>query len=332
MLTLDQFCHDSDSVYVVDANPVHTIDMRKIFSWWRNAVLLALAGATLAVAQANSQWRQDLNQWRMQRAANLTAPEGWFSLVGLEWIKPGDNSFGSAADNSIHLSSSAPAHVGVLHLADDIVTLGAPEKGFPAGLQVNGQTPVGGVIDTGESHPTKLAVGSLTMIVIQRGDRYYLRIKDALAPALINFSGLQWYAPNPRYRIQAKWIPYNPLQKRTIPNILGMMTQESVPGVAEFTLDGRTLDLEPIIEEPGDTQLFFIFRDTTSRRTTYGSGRFLYANFPDHGLSQPGTIVLDFNRAQNPPCAYTPYATCPLPPPQNRLPIAIPAGEQRYHE
>ncbi|MHB1023772.1 MAG: DUF1684 domain-containing protein [Acidobacteriaceae bacterium] len=306
--------------------------MRKTFFLWRSLALLLLVCTAFVSAQTSSQWRQNLEKWRTQQAADLTAPEGWLSLVGLEWIKPGDNSFGSAADNSIRLPGSAPAHVGVLHLDDNLVTLGAPANGFPAGLMVNDQTAVGGLVDTGEAHPTRLEVGSLVMIVIHRGNQYYLRIKDALAPTLMNFNGLQWYAPDPRYRVQAKWTPYNPPLKRSIPDILGLMTDEVVPGVAEFTLHGQRLSLEPILEEPGDTQLFFIFRDKTSRKTTYGAGRFLYTKFPDHGLSQPGTITLDFNRAQNPPCAYTPYATCPLPPKQNRLPIAIPAGERRYQE
>ena len=105
-----------------------------------------------------------------------------------------------------------------------------------------------------------------------------------------------------------------------------------VPGVAEFTLDGKTWRLEPILESPDDKDLFFIFRDTTSKSETYGAGRFLYTPLPDHGLTQPGQLELDFNRAENPPCAYTPYATCPLPTPQNRLTIPIPAGQLRYHD
>jgi hypothetical protein len=115
-----------------------------------------------------------------------------------------------------------------------------------------------------------------------------------------------------------------------IPTIIGTTIKLPAPGLAEFTIDGKTIQLEPVIEEPGDKQLFFILRDTTSRTMTYGAARFLYADFPDNGLDKPGHIVLDFNRLQNPPCAYTPYATCPLPPPQNKLTVALPVGEQRY--
>ncbi len=117
-----------------------------------------------------------------------------------------------------------------------------------------------------------------------------------------------------------------------IPTILGTTTHLPAPGAAEFTIDGQVVRLEPVLEDPKSTDLFFILRDTTSKTTTYGSGRFLYTDLPDHGVSQPGEVWLDFNRLVNPPCAFTAYATCPLPPAQNRLNVAIPAGEQRYHD
>jgi uncharacterized protein (DUF1684 family) len=117
-----------------------------------------------------------------------------------------------------------------------------------------------------------------------------------------------------------------------IPTILGTVSKLPAPGAAEFTVDGKVVRLEPVLEDPQSTELFFILRDTTSKTTTYGAGRFLYTELPDHGLTQPGEVWLDFNELINPPCAFTPYATCPLPPPQNRLTVAIPAGEQRYHD
>jgi uncharacterized protein (DUF1684 family) len=117
-----------------------------------------------------------------------------------------------------------------------------------------------------------------------------------------------------------------------IPTVLGTATHLPAPGVAEFTLDGHILRLEPVLEDPKSTDLFFILRDATSKTTTYGAGRFLYTELPDHGVSQPGEVWLDFNRLVNPPCAFTAYATCPLPPAQNRLSVSIPAGEQRYHD
>jgi hypothetical protein len=170
------------------------------------------------------------------------------------------------------------------------------------------------------------------MFVIHRGDRYALRLKDSHSSTLLHFHGLKWYAPNEKYRVAARWIPYVPAKMVKIPTILGTTIEMPVPGAAEFVLDGQTLRLEPVLESPKDTELFFILRDTTSRTSTYGAARFLYTTFPDRGLNKPGKVWLDFNRVKNPPCAYTAYATCPLPPPQNRLTVALPAGEQRYHD
>jgi uncharacterized protein (DUF1684 family) len=132
--------------------------------------------------------------------------------------------------------------------------------------------------------------------------------------------------------VQARWIPYNPPKVLDIPTVLGTTTHMPAPGVAEFTVDGQVLRLEPVLEDPKATDLFFILRDATSKTTTYGAGRFLYTELPDHGVGQPGKVWLDFNRLVNPPCAFTAYATCPLPPAQNRLSVPIPAGEQRYHD
>jgi hypothetical protein len=142
--------------------------------------------------------------------------------------------------------------------------------------------------------------------------------------------GLKWFRPDPRYRVTARWIPYTPPHIEKIPTVIGTTLELPAPGIAEFTLDGKTLRLEPVIEADEQNQLFFILRDATSKTTTYGSGRFLHTALPDHGLAAPGELALDFNELYNPPCAYTPYATCPLPPDQNRLTVAIEAGEQRY--
>jgi uncharacterized protein len=279
-------------------------------------------------------WRTDLLKWRAQRAKNLTGPEGWLSLVGLDWLQSGNNVFGSAADNAVVLKKELPAHMGIFRLDKNTVTLVAPTGGFPKSLKVDGRTPQNGqtLVPDDAEHTSKITAGTLTILIIHRSDRYGVRIKDAQAPTLINFHGLKWFDPNPAYRVRAKWTPYNPAKQKPVATIIGTTENMAVPGVAEFTLDGKSYRLEPVLEEPGDKQLFFIMRDTTSKSETYGAGRFLYTAFPDHGLTQPGELWIDFNRMQNPPCAYTPYATCPLPPPENRLQVAIPAGEKRYHE
>jgi uncharacterized protein len=280
-------------------------------------------------------WQRELANWRAQHALELQKPDGWLALVGLEWLQPGDNTFGSAPDNTIRLSSVAPAHLGVLHLEGATIILSPPPGGFPDGLLIDGKPAAAQTLHTdpdNDKNNPRLTVGSLIMYVIHRGDRYGLRIKDAKSAALAAFHGLEWFSPNARYRVTARWIPYHPPRSTNLATLIGTHYSQPVPGVAEFTLGGKRYRLEPVLEDPSEAKLFFIIRDRTSKSTTYGACRFLYTAFPDHGLTQPGKLVLDFNQLENPPCAYTSYATCPLPPPGNRLPIPIPAGEKRYHQ
>jgi hypothetical protein len=170
--------------------------------------------------------------------------------------------------------------------------------------------------------PDALVIGNLTMFVIQRGSRFGVRVKDKDSEVRRKFTGTHWFPIGEEYRVTAKFVPYTPPKKITIPNILGDEEQEASPGYVEFTLKGQQLRLDPVSE---DHSLFFIFKDLTAGKETYPSGRFLYAAMP-----QNGETILDFNQAVDPPCAFTPYATCPLPPPQNYLPVRIEAGELRY--
>ncbi|HEY0786246.1 MAG TPA: DUF1684 domain-containing protein [Acidobacteriaceae bacterium] len=279
---------------------------------------------TGAVPVADSAWQADLLAWRANRARHLAGPNGWLTLVGLDWLKPGAN----------RLTAPAPqgpaALIGTLVLKSGKVTLEAPPGGFPAELREDGSSPHAGDLSFDEEHPTQLTIGTRLMTVIKRGERYAVRTKDSKAPTRTSFHGLQWYAPDPRYTITAQWTPYVPPHTLRIPTVLGTTDEMPSPGVAQFTIDGKKVRLEPVLEEPGAKELFFILRDTTGRTTTDGAARFLYTSFPDHGLGQPGKLVIDFNRLYNPPCAFTPYATCPLPPAQNRLAVALPVGEKRY--
>jgi uncharacterized protein len=311
-------------------------------SVFRLVPVLALAVPILAVtallfADAQSEWKTGLFAWRTHREQRLAAPDSWLTLVGLEWLKPGPNTVGSAPDNRIRLSIAAPAHLGVIEVSGSDIHLTPPAGGFPASIQLDGSPAQAAKLATDEADkPSVLTTGSLTILLLRRGDRYALRIKDSQSPTRLNFHGLHWYAPDPHYRVEAKWIPFVPVKKIKVASIIGVTDEMPAPGLAEFTLDGKTLQLEPVLEDPGAKQLFFILRDTTSRTsasgpaTSYGAARFLYTDFPDHGLDQPGHLTLDFNRLQNPPCAYTAYATCPLPPEQNRLAIALPVGEEKY--
>jgi len=306
----------------------------------RTALYLSTAIAILAclplrlVAQgAYSQ--TDEQAWRTQHAADLQKPDGWLSLIALEWLQPGETSIGSAQENRIHLPNTVPAHVAILKLENNAVTLAPPSEGFPSGLQIDGAPAKPQALrvdqdkDKFNSHVT---IGTLNFYVIKRADKFALRIKDAQSPSLLEFQGLKWFEPNPAYRVTAKWTPYVPAKSVSLLTLVGTEYSEPVPGFAEFTLQGKTFRLEPVLEDPNNPKLFFILKDTTSTETTYPACRFLYTTFPTHGVEQPGELLLDFNHLENPPCAYTPYATCPLPPAGNRLAIALTVGEQRYHK
>jgi hypothetical protein len=286
--------------------------------------------APSAATAGDAGWRQELDAWRAQREHELSAPDGWLTLVGLEWLKPGINSFGTAPDNTIKIRAQAPAHFGLLTVSGSTVQLLAPNGGFPADFQMNGKPARDGTLSAQESEPSTLTWHGLTMVVLPRGGRYALRIKDADSPTRTEFHGLHWYSPDARFRVTATWAPYSPPRVEKIPTIIGTTLDMPAPGIAEFTLDGKTLRLEPVFEGGERDKLFFILRDATSLTTTYQAARFLRTGLPSNGVDKPGTLTLDFNQLYNPPCAYTPYATCPLPPEQNRLPVPIEAGEQRY--
>src|SRR6266850_2241083 len=253
---------------------------------------------------------------------------------GSRMAPAGDNSLGSAADNKIHLAAGSPAQLAILHLEGETVSLNPPADGFPPDFLVAGSPakprPLPAEANNDKASP-HLTIGTLNMYVIRREARFALRIKDSHSPSIVGFHGLKWYAPDPAYRVTAKSIPYSPAKTITLATLVGTTYDQPVPGAAEFTLAGKTFRIEPVLEDPAVAKLFFILRDTTSTRTTYPACRSVYTAFPTGGLDKSGELVLDFNRLENPPCAYTPFSTCPLPPPGNRLLIALPVGEKRYH-
>ncbi len=288
------------------------------------------AAAQTGVTSAESEWRADLDTWRALRGKQIDAPDGWLTLVGLEWLKGGANSVGAAADNQIQLHAHAPDHIGMITVSGKNVQLLATMDGYPPGLMIDGKPAQDGPLAVEGAKPSVITWHGLTLVVLERGGRYVLRIKDADSDTRTSFHGLNWYAPDPNLSIEASWTPFTPPHVEAIPTVLGTTLNLPAPGVATFTINGRQFTLEPVLESPGDKSLFFIVSDQTLKTTTYQGGRFLHAPFPDHGLDQPGKLILDFNRLENPPCAYTSYATCPLPPEGNRLPVAIEAGEKRY--
>ena len=300
------------------------------------SVILSLAALFPQASSAQQAYSEkDELAWRTQHVADLQKPDGWLSLIGLEWLEPGEIPVGSAPDSKIHLPSTAPAHLAILKFENNSVTLLAPKEGFPPGLMVDGALAKEQVLRADPDKDklnSRVIFGTINFYVIRRADDFGVRVKDSKSPTLLEFHPLNWYDPNPAYRVTAKWTPYVPAKNITLARMVGKSYSLPVPGVAEFTLQGKTFRLEPVLEDPNNPKLFFIMRDTTSTETTYPACRFLYTGFPDHGIDQPGELVLDFNHLENPPCAYTQFATCPLPPAGNRLPIALPVGEQRYHK
>jgi uncharacterized protein (DUF1684 family) len=294
----------------------------------RNGAVLAvlvLAAGLLAPGVADEAYRAEVEEWRAQREARLRSDSGWLTLAGLFWLEEGPNRFGTDPSGDIVLpEGSAPAHAGtfVFEKGQTALRLASGVEG-----RVGGRTVAGPHLmkpDT-TGRPDVLQIGALSLYVIERGDRYGIRVKDKNSPARRDFRGLEWFDVDETWRIEARWASYPTPRPLKVPNVLGEVTAMPSPGRAEFEIDGQVLHLDGVLEDPTSVSLFFILRDQTSGKQTYGSGRFLYADLP-----KKGRIVLDFNKAYSPPCAFTAYATCPLPPRQNWLPVAIEAGEKDY--
>ncbi len=288
------------------------------------ALVLIAFSCAKAPAPVDPAYIAEVEQWRAARLARLTADDGWLTLTGLHWLEPGDNPFGSAEDNTIVLPDpSLPPVAGRLVLGDDGSVTAFAEPG--AAVEVNGEPLTEKVLASDASGtPDVVVVGRVRFHIIDRGGRLAARVKDPEAPARRSFAGIEHFPIDPAARVSARLEPYDEPRRVAIPTVLGEDTSMLAPGRLRFELHGRELTLEPYRESPDDTSLFLIFRDTTSGDTTYGAGRFLYAEAP----GPDGVTTLDFNLAYNPPCAFTPFATCPLPTPQNWLPVPIEAGEK----
>ena len=277
----------------------------------------------VAAATPAASYEQELEQWKAKRLASLKGEDGWLTLIGLFWLKEGENRFGSDPTNEIVLpDGKAPALAGTVRLAAGKVTLDAKPD---AGITSKGQpvTTLELKSDDDEGGPTALEMGTLSFHVVKRGERLGLRVKDRENPARAEFKGTDYYPADRKWVVNARFEPYQPPKQVPILNVLGMETEETSPGTLAFEVDGRPYRLEAL-KEKGEEQFFIIFADQTSGKETYGAGRYLYADPP----GADGVVRLDFNRAYSPPCAFTKYATCPLPPPQNRLPLRVEAGER----
>jgi uncharacterized protein (DUF1684 family) len=286
------------------------------------ALLATILVPLVAQGQVDAAYQREVEKFRAEEIKDLKS--NWLVLAGLFWLKPGANAFGTASSNPIVLpAGTAPAKAGVFELTGDEVTL----KMEPSAAAIIDSQPVMTATlqpDT-SGKPTVVALGRLRMHVIKRGDRTGIRVKDLQNPALRNFTSLRFYPIDTAYRVTATWVPSDGKRTVDVPNVLGDVTPTTIPGEVRFTVNRQQLKLTALGGDAA-TGLFFVFSDTTSKTETYPAGRFLEAD-----AVKDGTVVLDFNKAYNPPCAVTPYATCPIAPKENRLAVAIPAGEKFDH-
>lgn len=276
--------------------------------------------ATRARAEATYQAAQ--RAWRAQRLADLTQPDGWTSLIGLHLLDDGVHRVGSGADNGIRLLMG-PAHLGLFTLRGGKVSFRADTE-----LTLDGQPSKGGVLRS-DADPAGASMigfdeGRGLVTVIERSERLWLRVKHADADSRRRFTGLTYWPGGRDWQVKARFIAHPKGSTLEIGNILGDTDKLPNPGAVEFTRNGKTVRIEALDE--GEGTLFLVFADRTSGHGSYGAGRFIDAPMPD----AQGHLVIDFNRAYNPPCAFTLFATCPLPPPQNRLDVRIEAGEKAY--
>lgn len=276
--------------------------------------------SSMTLIPAQQAYLDDLHAWRSDMSERLRAEDGWLTLVGLHWLREGQNTVGSDLSCDVVLPASAPAFLGCITLgthqavwktADDVV------------VNVDGQ-PVDTAFlrdETGKLQPVTISVGSITFFVIKRADQYAVRVRDSQNPDRFTFTGRVWFPPDPAFRLVGQFNAHPIPRQVEVENTVGQHILLESTGVVTFSLDGRDLRLVAYTATPG--VISFVFRDATSGSLTYSACRFMSST-----VDEKGTVDLDFNRAYHPPCAFTHYATCPLPVPEDHLPVAIPAGER----
>ncbi len=286
----------------------------------------AAADGEAAVADA---YAVEIKNWRQEREKSLISPTGWLNLAGLHWLENGKNSFGSGPANDIVFpTGKCPEFMGSFFLENGEVTMRV-NAGIP--VLLNGEKNVAAqVLKNDQSgEPTVLSHGSLSWFVIQRGGRYGVRLRDYESPGLLAFKGLERFPVDPAWRIDAQFEAYKTPKTLSIPTVLGTQINMLSKGTLVFRVDDQTYRLEAsLVGHPADEMLYVIFGDATNGEETYGGGRYLYVK----KSSDSDHYAIDFNRAYNPPCAFTDFATCPLPAAQNRLTVRITAGEKKYRE
>jgi uncharacterized protein (DUF1684 family) len=289
----------------------------------RPGLLILTLVATVASAQGTYDVAA-LNAFHAEREKILLADDGWFTVSGLHFLNPGENKFGSDPLNDIVLEyADVPKQAGVITMNGTDVTIKAANGQT---LTYNGKPAKEGVLHlAADGKPADtITFKTTTLFLHYSGPRLAIRVRDLNAPLRKNFAGLKWYPPNPAVKVTGQFTPLANAKTVQAPNILGDLEPFEVPGTVALTIGGKAVNMEAW---KSGNQLWFVFRDLTSADTTYQSARFLYTDMP----GPDGKLVMDFNRARNPPCAYNQWTTCPLPPSSNKLPVRIEAGEKRYH-
>jgi len=269
--------------------------------------------------QHNQTYKKKLRQWHKERLKNLKAEDGWLNLAGLYWLEKGKNTIGSDSTNDIVFPEKAPDHLGSIYLKKDSISFNNQQDVIVTN-QHGEKIEQTSMNHDQEKETTILQHGPLKWFVIKRNNQFGIRLRDLMSPLLNELDSIPAFPIDPDWKIRATFIPQKN-RKITVPNVMGETYEENIPGILQFTIDDSTYKLYPI----GDREhLFLIFGDETNAESTYGGGRFLSVPAPD----EDNKTHIDFNKAYNPPCAFTPFATCPLPPRKNILPVSITAGEK----
>jgi uncharacterized protein (DUF1684 family) len=286
------------------------------------SILLATVLVFLTSARAQTDYIKSVEKWRSDEERDLKKETGWLTLAGLFWLKEGINTVGAGPDFDVRLTSSfKQGKFGEIDFKNGVAALKV-ESGVEAQSDGKSISTIDLVSDE-KGKPTEIRTGSQTFYLIRREDRFGIRLKDSKSKARLAFKGMHWFPIDESYKVTARFEALPEPKELMIPNVLGGHFKMKSPGILRFTLKGKEYSLQPVEEDDGS--LFIIFRDGSNLGETYKAGRFLHA---DKAVN--GEAVLDFNKAENPPCAFTPFATCPLPPPQNSLDVEIKAGEKRY--
>ncbi len=286
-------------------------------------VALSIVTTVVTAVSAQSYDTAALTKFRADRETALKGDNNWLTVAGLHFLNPGDNRVGSDPANDVVLDfASVPKHVGVITVEGTKVRIRAAEgQVLTINDKVVTESELHGAFDNSRQTDT-IRFGPVSFFVHYSGPRLAVRVRNQQSALRSNFRGLRWYEPNATYRVTGTFTPYAEVKTVQIPNILGDLEPFTAVGTVAFRLAGTDHTMEAW---RSGQRLWFVFRDRTSGRETYPSARFLYTE-----AAVDGKVVMDFNFAQNPPCAYNPYTTCPLPPSQNRLAVAIEAGEKKY--